>query len=490
LMPTGRLSMSRRSSPSAGTSPGGTALFAVVLLALLASGSLLGLRQQPGETGATAQEENAKLRIVLTGNSEGQLRVCRCSLGQHGGWERLATALKGELSDSPVILLDAGAFVRPQGSSPDRAADSTFRILKELGYSAVNVAEHEMGLGSTNVSEKAQATGIPALSANIVDSNGTPVFEPFVVKTLPASDFRPALAHDLRVGVLGLTSAACNLAKYSADNSALKVQDPIEAAREQLPMLAAQADLVIVLCDLEAREIDALVAACPQIDAVACGRRHQPDELRGVSKQSGKTLVFYGGKDLFQHYGLLEFSLDHEGRIESAHGDCRLLENGKVAEDPQMTKLIGELLRKQASDIMAQAASRTAVQRVKPYAGFGTCRTCHADEFRQWETTKHARAFQTLTATEQLETDCVSCHTTGFGNGGFVAKISTPKLTGVQCEACHGAGGMHVADTSQPPQRSDPMSSCTDCHTERRSPNFEPNSYRSRILHTAGHDTQ
>ncbi len=41
---------------------------------------------------------------------------------------------------------------------------------------------------------------------------------------------------------------------------------------------------------------------------------------------------------------------------------------------------------------------------------------------------------------------CLPCHTTGFGEpGGFVSLEETPKMAGVQCEVCHGAGEGYLA---------------------------------------------
>lgn len=465
--------------------------FAAVLLALVAAALALGLRASSDDAAGDEPAPGPSLRIILSGSSAGQLRVCRCSEGEHGGWDRLATIVKEKRSQGPAILLDGGAFLRAQGLRPDETADSIFEMLKSLEYTAVNIAEHEMGLGRASVSAKAKAAGVPALSANLVGSDGEPIIAPFLVKTIPSGDFEPPLAEDFRVGILALTSSSCDLNKYpKADNSTLRVQDPIGAADRYMPDLRSQADLLIVLCDLKAEEIDSLVAAHPEIDAVACGRRHQPDELRGVSKQVGQTLVFYGGKDLFKHYGLLEFTFGSDGTILTAEGSCDLLEKGRIEQDEETARLIASLIKAQAAAIRAQTPSRAPSGPQKQYAGVSICKRCHASHLRQWETTDHARAFQTLTADEQLEPDCVSCHTTGYGTGGFVAKRSTPKLTGVQCEVCHGPGVRHAANPSASVEFADPMASCLDCHTERRSPKYEPDAYRSRILHTSGADQQ
>ena len=40
---------------------------------------------------------------------------------------------------------------------------------------------------------------------------------------------------------------------------------------------------------------------------------------------------------------------------------------------------------------------------------------------------------------------CVSCHTTGYGQGGFESVEKSEKLKHVGCESCHGAGSLHKA---------------------------------------------
>lgn len=91
------------------------------------------------------------------------------------------------------------------------------------------------------------------------------------------------------------------------------------------------------------------------------------------------------------------------------------------------------------------------------YVGSEECKTCHADEFGDWQRSKHARVFELLQPGERsgakkkasLDPDkdyttdrkCLQCHTTGFGEGGgFEDKQSTPSMSGLGCEACHGPG--------------------------------------------------
>lgn len=92
-----------------------------------------------------------------------------------------------------------------------------------------------------------------------------------------------------------------------------------------------------------------------------------------------------------------------------------------------------------------------------PFAGPGSCRKCHRAVHTSWEKTPMARAFAILKPGERSEMKtragldpakdytrdpaCLPCHVTGFGRaGGFISVEKTPDLTGVSCEACHGAG--------------------------------------------------
>jgi hypothetical protein len=72
---------------------------------------------------------------------------------------------------------------------------------------------------------------------------------------------------------------------------------------------------------------------------------------------------------------------------------------------------------------------------------------------------------------EQLSYDCGRCHTTGYsaeGNqGGLPGVIGTWALDGVQCEACHGPGSLHVnAPLSFRPAVDRDSGACTGCHLQ------------------------
>jgi peroxiredoxin/nitrate/TMAO reductase-like tetraheme cytochrome c subunit len=120
------------------------------------------------------------------------------------------------------------------------------------------------------------------------------------------------------------------------------------------------------------------------------------------------------------------------------------------------------------------------------YVGSEACQSCHAAEHATWSAQPHARAFETLTAQGEAEAECLTCHTTGWGRGGFPkdgAPADHAALLGVGCESCHGPGGDHVG--ADAPKRGtilalgDKCDSCVilqicgGCHDDANDPGFE-----------------
>ncbi len=97
------------------------------------------------------------------------------------------------------------------------------------------------------------------------------------------------------------------------------------------------------------------------------------------------------------------------------------------------------------------------------FVGVQGCKKCHLKEWKSWQETKMAEAFESLKpgvdveAKEKLgfdpqkdysaDAECVGCHVTGWEQpGGFTSTEETPDLAGVGCEDCHGAGGTYIQD--------------------------------------------
>ena len=118
-------------------------------------------------------------------------------------------------------------------------------------------------------------------------------------------------------------------------------------------------------------------------------------------------------------------------------------------------------------------------------SGERRCMICHEREYFDWLASGHAGAMRTLQAQGQAENpECVQCHVVGWDKpGGYNANQGARAhlLANVQCESCHGDGGPHlVQDRST---REITAATCTPCHDEKHSLNFDFDRFRDLVSH-------
>lgn len=103
-------------------------------------------------------------------------------------------------------------------------------------------------------------------------------------------------------------------------------------------------------------------------------------------------------------------------------------------------------------------------QNAGKYAGVDNCKMCHPDPYADWSKTAHARSFELLVNVgQEKNAECLPCHTTGYGKGGYVDEATTPGLKGTTCEACHGPGAGHMGDKAKI-TRKPSVDTCSGCH--------------------------
>lgn len=131
-------------------------------------------------------------------------------------------------------------------------------------------------------------------------------------------------------------------------------------------------------------------------------------------------------------------------------------------------------------------ASAPRESRAQAFIGAERCRECHEFEFRIWAAGPHAKAEKALTSEQIGDAKCNTCHAMAPG-------VKDSRLTGVQCERCHGAGQfyqhryvMRDKDLSLAVGLIEPVAAhCQRCHTEG-APSIEPFDYErawARIEH-------
>lgn len=104
------------------------------------------------------------------------------------------------------------------------------------------------------------------------------------------------------------------------------------------------------------------------------------------------------------------------------------------------------------------ANNATSEESQKMFTGTKKCKMCHNNpksgaQFKQWEGSKHAKAFEVLgspaakeiglkmgIADPQKDDKCLKCHVTGYGVDAKFLDKGYLMTDGVSCESCHGAG--------------------------------------------------
>jgi hypothetical protein len=66
------------------------------------------------------------------------------------------------------------------------------------------------------------------------------------------------------------------------------------------------------------------------------------------------------------------------------------------------------------------------------------CRTCHAEAYKAWSQSGHARAAESLPAAQRQQPLCLQCHSRDEARSGAAA------VSGVSCETCHGGGRFYA----------------------------------------------
>jgi hypothetical protein len=264
----------------------------------------------------------------------------------------------------------------------------------------------------------------------------------------------------------------------------LRVTPPRQAILDALAEFAGRYDSLVILAYLDEEPLRQLAETLPEADAVVGGPTGQPIPPTSV----GPVLLISA-----TNQGKFLARLDAAGRDSIGGWSGAIVELGdRFADDPTQVANLNRYHEELARlDLTPQQTSWTGPllgQLPADYrvAGSPACQTCHVEEHKRWDESKHARAWESLRAKgAQVDPDCQRCHATGYGlPGGFVSVRRSPALVNVGCEACHGPSYAHMGDAKRHTAYfGEAASQCRACHDAENSPEFVFEAYWARIRH-------
>lgn len=456
------------------------------------------LARKPAPSGTIndrmGKDDGYALVLFFSADVHGNLEVCGCPIHPLGGVARrigYINAFRRRSPDAATIQADVGYIF-----SDDLNADQTaLRPDAELMNDWIVRANELMPLEVVNLSyrdllyagellkpeAKLKLEKSTLISANVKakDSSHTSP-APYVIKTVSA----PRLKVPVRIAFIGLTDLPPADEKARVEASGFVIEDPYAAAKAALAEVRDKADLTVVLGYLKMTTANRVAMQNEDLDVIISsdGRGLVPDP-----KQVNNALVLFASKET-KHLGELRCYTDAEGVIDRF--TARYVELDEViADDPQMLDVTVNA-RREIGQVQARMAEAEAAgykpPEDSPYVTSETCGRCHQAEYKIWEKTRHAHAFDILETRERaFDAACVGCHSVGFQQQGFVNIKATPQFANVQCESCHGPGAEHVkmpkAGHYQTPAA---PASCIVCHDRDNSPDFVFEKYWPVVAHT------
>ncbi|MER6559914.1 5'-nucleotidase C-terminal domain-containing protein [Streptomyces sp. NPDC001027] len=289
------------------------------------------------------------------GNAQGLARI-----------STLVNRIRAEKGRENTLLLDAGDTI--QGTpltyyyakvDPITAKGGPVhpmaQAMNAIGYDAAALGNHEFNYGIETLRKFESQLRFPLLGANAVDAKTLrPAFQPYVIKTFCVKGAPP-----VKVAVLGLTNPGIAIWDKAYVQGKLAFPGLEEQAAKWVPRLKSLgADVVIVSAhsgssgtssygdQLPYVENSAALVAqqVPDIDAVLVGHAHvEIPELKVVNAKSGKTVVLSEPLAYAERLSVFDVELVFEkGRWSVESVSSKVLNSNSVADDPRITKLLGD----------------------------------------------------------------------------------------------------------------------------------------------------
>ncbi|MEU2163596.1 5'-nucleotidase C-terminal domain-containing protein [Streptomyces sp. NPDC019208] len=229
------------------------------------------------------------------------------------------------------------------------------QAMNAIGYDAAALGNHEFNYGIPVLRKFQEQCDFPLLGANALDARTLlPAFPPYSMHRLCTPHGR-----DVRVAVLGLTNPGIAIWDKANVSGRMVFPGLEEQAAKWVPKLRSMgADVVIVSAHSGSsgtssygdqlpyiENAAALVAEqVPGIDAILVGHAHtEIAEYTVTNKETGRPVVLSEPLKWGQRLTLFDFDLVWErGRWTVAKVGAKVLNSNSVAEDPGITKLLGD----------------------------------------------------------------------------------------------------------------------------------------------------
>lgn len=265
---------------------------------LSGAGALTGAALCGAETVLAAGETAPRIRLRIMETSDIHMNVLGWDYylakpDPTAGLERVASLIRANRKEAPnTLLFDNGDLL--QGTpladdifenahpTPDKP-HPIFAIMRELGYDAATVGNHEFNYGLGFLEASLAAAGFPYVCANVERTGGQPFLPRTTIIERTFKD-ETGNANVLRIGVIGFVTPQITVWDKARLEGKLQTSDIVLAAKRYVPELRAKCDVLVALCHsgiapgpwVEGEEHATLhLSTVPGIDVILTGHAHR-----------------------------------------------------------------------------------------------------------------------------------------------------------------------------------------------------------------------
>jgi 5'-nucleotidase/UDP-sugar diphosphatase len=259
------------------------------------------------------------LTILHTNDQHGHFMKSSSYVGGMAAQSTLVNVVRAEVAEAEgyVLLLSAGDINTGVPESDMLDAEPDIKLMNMMGFDAMTLGNHEFDKPREVLLKQKEWAEFPFLSANVVKKDtGETLVEPYIIKEFDG----------LKVAILGLTTEESPILVTPDHVADLEFKNPIDVAKELVPKLRKEADIVIALTHLglkggygyggfEAPGDVQLAEAVQGIDAIVGGHSHT--EMT-EAEMVGDTLIVQAGSNGL-YVGRIDLTVDSEADKVTAY---------------------------------------------------------------------------------------------------------------------------------------------------------------------------
>lgn len=182
-----------------------------------------------------------------------------------GGIARRATLIKNlrETLHGQTLVIDAGDYMDGTPFSLEFLGEADVACMDAVGYEFATLGNHEFSNSLPQIQKLLAMSRCTNVLANArLRANGQPLCQPYVVVE----------RFGLKIALFGLIVR--DTQNYRGAREGVEILDPFETARQLVPQLRSQADLVILISHLGYEDDQRLAREVPGIDVIVGGHSH------------------------------------------------------------------------------------------------------------------------------------------------------------------------------------------------------------------------